>query len=287
MVWSAEEDAVLISTVMSGDAAGATRTASYTAAAAALPGRSIPGIEQRVRRLKMAGKLPVTTFRFVWTPTEDDALIAAVNAADAAGRARREAYTDATATLIGRSADAIEQRARKLIAAGRLASHSAPDGAPSGSLLAAMRPIGTDAAAAHAASDLHGFAFATLAASSAMSTFAAMEAAHSAAAAAAAPYFSAASSGAGGPIYASSAAGGLHAPDSSEVALGAAGEAVAASVPLKQANAPAPASAAVEAPPLTGTKRRAPEASSSFAPSESDPLKARRRDDDDVPADST
>ena len=129
--WNVTEDDAVIAAVLAGDAAGATRTNTYEIAAASMPGRSERAISHRVVKLMASGRLsaaPLAARASGWTVTEDDAVIAAVLAGDAAGAMRTATYAAAAASMPGRSATAISLRVWRLMAAGRLPASLAQDG---------------------------------------------------------------------------------------------------------------------------------------------------------------
>jgi len=121
--WTASDDDVLIAGVLAGDAAGHSRKRTYTSATSILPGRTAHAIKHQVQHLVKLGRLPPSPtgiLGFGWTASEDDALIAAVLAGDAAGHSRMLTFAAATNILPGRTSRAIKDRVKSLVNLGRL-----------------------------------------------------------------------------------------------------------------------------------------------------------------------
>jgi len=132
--WSPAEDEALIAAINAGDAAGLSRTVTQSAAAAAIPGRTLGAVQSRVNHLVAAGRVDrVHAAHGAWTAPEDEALAAFVRTADAAGQARNAACAAfAAACVPPRSAAAVWQHVYKLVAAGRLPGDPAAAAAAAG-----------------------------------------------------------------------------------------------------------------------------------------------------------
>jgi len=124
--WTASEDDAVVAAVLAGDASGAARAATCKTLAKSMLGRSASAILQRVKKLMVSGRLPAAPLARSrshapnWTATEDDAVVAAVLAGNAAGATRKFTCEAAAEVMPGRTAIAICARSYFLAAAGRL-----------------------------------------------------------------------------------------------------------------------------------------------------------------------